>query len=130
MPTKFGKTMKMNQGDTAGDLKSTVWKDRWNVRGSWIYTTNQRTALSLMSIEIPQNGSQYTTVTDRHMRYVAKPDCTTYIYWTNRGMWKWKTCYSSTSWNLTFRTVPSFSHSLIQHYHSDNSHISLSGSQY
>ena len=34
MPTKFGKTMKMNQGDTAGDLRSTVWKDRRYVRGS------------------------------------------------------------------------------------------------
>jgi len=55
----------MNQGDTAGDLTSTVWTDRWNVRGSWIYTTNQQTALSLMSMEIPQNGPQYTTITDK-----------------------------------------------------------------
>jgi hypothetical protein len=56
--------MKLNQGDTAGDLTSTVWKDRWNVRGSWIHTTNQHTALSLMSMEIPQNGPQYTTITE------------------------------------------------------------------
>jgi len=56
MPTKFGKTMKMNRGDRAGDLTSTVWKDRWNVRGSQIYTTNQHTALFLWARKFHKMG--------------------------------------------------------------------------
>jgi len=44
------------------------------------------------------NSTKWATVHhyNRQMRYVTKPDCTTYIYWPNRGMWKWKTSYSST----------------------------------
>jgi hypothetical protein len=111
------------------------WLDKHSVEGQikceGFMNIHHQSAYSTFSNE---HGTSIKWATvhncNRHMRYVAKPDGTAYIYWTNRGMEKWKTSYSSISRNLTFWTVPSFSHSLIQHYHSENSHTSLSGIQH
>jgi hypothetical protein len=74
MPTKFGKTMKMTQGDTACDLTSSVEGERKCER---FMNIHHPSADSIFSNE-HENSAKWATVHNykRHMGYAAK----TYIY--------------------------------------------------
>lgn len=82
------------------------WLDKHSVDGQMkcerFMNIHHQSADSTFSNE-HGNSTKWATVHNynRQMRYVAKPDYTTYIYWPTRGTRKWNTSYSSTYWNLT-----------------------------
>jgi hypothetical protein len=88
----FGRKLRLKQGDiktrVKGDLTTTVWKDKRNVK---MLTNMHRPPVEGNFCNEYGNAMKPATVQDynRHMGYVDKSDHMTNSYSISRCMWKW-----------------------------------------